>query len=133
MLLSRGDQLALSDHYAHKEIRTKCELLQRQWQELSTVSSLRYYINSSFSVCLILQILCREKKLEESLAFQEFCASINEEESWVTEKIAVQQSEDFGDSLGAVQVCLFNIRMSGTEGCQTLANTLHMYICKTPL
>ncbi len=49
-------------------------------------------------------LFVRQRKLDESLAFQEFCALINEEESWLTEKIAVQQSEDFGDSLGAVQV-----------------------------
>ena len=98
--------MALADHYAHKDIRSKCEQLQKQWQELSTISSLRYLpaaMHGQFRSFPFI-LLARQRKLDESLAFQEFCALINEEESWLTEKIAVQQSEDFGDSLGAVQV-----------------------------
>ena len=46
----------------------------------------------------------RNKKLDESLSYHEFCALVSEEEAWLSEKISVQQSEDFGDSLAAVQV-----------------------------
>ena len=42
--------------------------------------------------------------MEESLAYQEFCASAGEEEAWLTEKTTVSLSEDLGDSLAAVQV-----------------------------
>lgn len=46
----------------------------------------------------------RRKKLEESLAYHEFCSRINEEESWLAEKQSLYLSEDYGDSLAAVQV-----------------------------
>lgn len=48
--------------------------------------------------------LCRRQKLEETLAYQEFCASSGEEEAWLLEKTSVCLSEDLGDSLAAVQV-----------------------------
>ena len=47
---------------------------------------------------------CRHSKLEDSLAFQQFNASLDEEESWINEKHAVVSSEDVGDTLAAVQV-----------------------------
>lgn len=46
----------------------------------------------------------RQRKLEESLAYQEFCAEVGEEEAWLSENTSVSLSEDFGDSLAAVQV-----------------------------
>ena len=46
----------------------------------------------------------RGKKLEESLAYQEFLASVEEEEAWVNEKQNLLSSEDYGDTLAAVQV-----------------------------
>ena len=46
----------------------------------------------------------RQRKLKESLAYQEFCAEVGEEEAWLIEKTSVSLSEDFGDSLAAVQV-----------------------------
>ena len=54
-------------------------------------------------MCLYL-LLNRRRKLEESLAYQEFCASAGEEEAWLSEKTTVSLSEDLGDSLAAVQV-----------------------------
>ena len=48
--------------------------------------------------------ICRAGKLEDSLAFQQFSASLDEEESWIHEKQALVSSEDVGDSLAAVQV-----------------------------
>ncbi|XP_022101019.1 spectrin alpha chain, non-erythrocytic 1-like isoform X4 [Acanthaster planci] len=45
----------------------------------------------------------RGKKLEESLAYQEFLASVEEEEAWVNEKQNLLSSEDYGDTLAAVQ------------------------------
>ena len=46
----------------------------------------------------------RQRKLKESLAYQEFCAEVGEEEAWLIEKTSVSLNEDFGDSLAAVQV-----------------------------
>lgn len=65
----------------------------------------------------------REKKLNESLAYQEFCAIVSEEESWLAEKTAVQQSEDFGDSLGAVQVLNYRFFVV------SLYSIMYMYLC----
>ncbi|XP_033642968.1 spectrin alpha chain, non-erythrocytic 1-like isoform X3 [Asterias rubens] len=45
----------------------------------------------------------RGKKLNESLAYQEFLASVEEEEAWVNEKQNLLSSEDYGDTLAAVQ------------------------------
>ena len=56
--------------------------------------------------------ICRAGKLEDSLAFQQFSASLDEEESWIHEKQALVSSEDVGDSLAAVQVKKMNRRRS---------------------
>ena len=46
---------------------------------------------------------CRGQKLEESLAYQQFVANVEEEEAWVTEKQHLLSGEDVGDTLAAVQ------------------------------
>ena len=46
----------------------------------------------------------RGQKLEESLAFQQFVANVEEEEAWITEKQHLLSGEDVGDTLAAVQV-----------------------------
>ena len=45
----------------------------------------------------------RGRKLDESLSFQQFAASIEEEEAWINEKQHLLSSDDYGDSLAAVQ------------------------------
>ena len=42
-------------------------------------------------------------KLDESLAYQQFAASIEEEEAWINEKQHLLSGDDYGDSLAAVQ------------------------------
>jgi spectrin alpha len=87
-LLSQKDKLASSDHFAQKEITSKCSHLQNEWQDLNAVSSMRL------------------KKLNESLAYHEFCAQVTEEESWLSERSSLLISDDYGDSFAAVQELL---------------------------
>lgn len=47
---------------------------------------------------------CRGKRLEESLEYQQFVANVEEEEAWINEKLNLVGSEDYGDTLAAVQV-----------------------------
>ena len=42
--------------------------------------------------------------MEDSLAYQQFCANVDEEESWIGEKSTLVSAEDSGDTLAAVQV-----------------------------
>lgn len=48
----------------------------------------------------------RGKRLEESLEYQQFVANVEEEEAWINEKLNLVGSEDYGDTLAAVQVHL---------------------------
>lgn len=51
-------------------------------------------------------LACRGQRLEESLEYQQFVANVEEEEAWINEKLNLVGSEDYGDTLAAVQVCL---------------------------
>uniref|UniRef100_A0A8C8LWE0 Spectrin alpha, non-erythrocytic 1 n=1 Tax=Oncorhynchus tshawytscha TaxID=74940 RepID=A0A8C8LWE0_ONCTS len=51
-----------------------------------------------FCVCVI-----RGQRLEESLEYQQFVANVEEEEAWINEKLNLVGSEDYGDTLAAVQ------------------------------
>lgn len=42
-------------------------------------------------------------RLDESEAYQQLCANIDEEESWIAEKKTLVSSDDYGDTLAAVQ------------------------------
>ena len=48
----------------------------------------------------------RGKRLEESLEYQQFVANVEEEEAWINEKLNLVGSEDYGDTLAAVQVLI---------------------------
>lgn len=45
----------------------------------------------------------RGQRLEESLEYQQFVANVEEEEAWINEKLNLVGSEDYGDTLAAVQ------------------------------
>lgn len=45
------------------------------------------------------------QRLEESLEYQQFVANVEEEEAWINEKMTLVASEDYGDTLAAIQVC----------------------------
>ena len=62
----------------------------------------------------------RQHKLDESLAYQQFSANLDEEESWINEKYTLVGSDDYGDTLAAVQVnCVhfLQITPSCSVGC----------------
>lgn len=44
------------------------------------------------------------QRLEESLEYQQFVANVEEEEAWINEKMTLVASEDYGDTLAAIQV-----------------------------
>ena len=46
----------------------------------------------------------RGQKLEQSYAFQQFTANVEEEEAWITEKLHLLSGGDYGDTMAAVQV-----------------------------
>ena len=46
----------------------------------------------------------RGQKLEQSYAFQQFSANVEEEESWISEKQHLLSAADLGDTMAAVQV-----------------------------
>lgn len=54
------------------------------------------------NVCVVLAL--RGQRLEESLEYQQFVANVEEEEAWINEKLNLVGSEDYGDTLAAVQV-----------------------------
>jgi len=45
----------------------------------------------------------RGQKLEESYTFQQFSASVEEEEAWIAEKQHLLSSSDHGDTMATVQ------------------------------
>lgn len=48
--------------------------------------------------------MIRGQRLEESLEYQQFVANVEEEEAWINEKMTLVASEDYGDTLAAIQV-----------------------------
>lgn len=59
----------------------------------------------------VLSVHCffyRGQKLEQSYAFQQFTANVEEEEAWITEKLHLLSGGDYGDTMAAVQVIYFH-------------------------
>ena len=73
-------------HSSSDEIKARCDQLQENWDELKNLAEQRQH------------------KLDESLAYQQFSANVGEEESWINEKNTLVGSDDYGDTLAAVQV-----------------------------
>ncbi|XP_071821753.1 spectrin alpha chain, non-erythrocytic 1-like isoform X5 [Apostichopus japonicus] len=80
----KGEQLML-DIDMNEEVQKRLDHLQESWDNLRDLSEVR------------------GRKLDESLAYQEFLAGADEEEAWINEKQHVLSSEDYGDTLAAVQ------------------------------
>lgn len=55
-------------------------------------------------MCAMCVFAPRGQRLEESLEYQQFVANVEEEEAWINEKLNLVGSEDYGDTLAAVQV-----------------------------
>lgn len=56
------------------------------------------------SVAAVVCPAIRGQRLEESLEYQQFVANVEEEEAWINEKMTLVASEDYGDTLAAIQV-----------------------------
>ncbi|TPP57241.1 Spectrin alpha chain non-erythrocytic [Fasciola gigantica] len=85
-VLQQGEELTVGTLLTDPEVvRQRMEHLRAAWEELQTLTALR------------------RQKLEESLAYQDFLDSVEEEEAWILEKQHLLSSEDYGDTLAAVQ------------------------------
>ncbi|GAB6021923.1 hypothetical protein CHUAL_006086 [Chamberlinius hualienensis] len=80
-----GEKLMTESNAGVPEIEQRLRMLNQAWSELKQMAS------------------GRGQKLEESLAFQQFLAKVEEEEAWITEKQQLLSVEDYGDSMAAVQ------------------------------
>ncbi|VDP84941.1 unnamed protein product [Echinostoma caproni] len=85
-VLEQGEELTVGTLLTDPEVvRQRMAHLQSAWEELQALTALR------------------RQKLEESLAYQDFLDSVEEEEAWILEKQHLLSSEDYGDTLAAVQ------------------------------
>ncbi|XP_077987102.1 spectrin alpha chain, non-erythrocytic 1-like isoform X2 [Glandiceps talaboti] len=80
-----GAKLMADSTLGNQEIQDRLDQLDRSWHELLELAKIR------------------SQKLNESLAFQQFSANVDEEETWLNEKQNLMSSEDYGDTLAAVQ------------------------------
>ncbi|CAH1271224.1 SPTA1 [Branchiostoma lanceolatum] len=80
-----GEGLMAQSSLGAAEIQRRCDELTANWSELKQLAA------------------NRGQKLEDSLAYQQFSANVDEEESWINEKQNLVSSEDYGDTLAAVQ------------------------------
>ncbi|CAL8071830.1 unnamed protein product [Calicophoron daubneyi] len=85
-VLEQGEELTRGTLLADPEvIGRRMDHLKTAWDELQSLTALR------------------RQKLEESLEYQDFLDSVEEEEAWILEKQHLLSSEDYGDTLAAVQ------------------------------
>ncbi|CAH3114647.1 unnamed protein product [Porites lobata] len=84
-VLACGHKFIDEGHSSSDEIKARCDQLQENWDELKNLAEQRQH------------------KLDESLAYQQFSANVGEEESWINEKNTLVGSDDYGDTLAAVQ------------------------------
>ncbi|XP_023929927.1 spectrin alpha chain-like isoform X4 [Lingula anatina] len=80
-----AEKLMTETQIGSEEIANRLQQLNENWEELKQMAS------------------NRGQKLEESLAYQQFSANIEEEEAWINEKQHLLSGEDYGDTLAAVQ------------------------------
>ena len=80
-----GEKILSESNLMQEEIQTRLEQLNASWEDLKSVAN------------------NRGQKLDESLAYQQFAASIEEEEAWIMEKQHLLSGDDIGDTIAAVQ------------------------------
>nr|NVI69338.1 alpha spectrin [Cucujiformia] len=80
-----GEKLADVSNLGVHEIEKRLKDLNQNWAELKQMAS------------------TRGRKLDESLAYQQFLAKVEEEEAWISEKQQLLGVEDYGDTMAAVQ------------------------------
>ncbi|EDO49575.1 predicted protein [Nematostella vectensis] len=77
-LLETGEQLVLRGHYAERDIGAKSQMLLELWEELR--------INAQ----------TRNEKLQASLATHQYYDQVFEMDAWVSEKLSLVSSTDYG-------------------------------------
>ncbi|PVD22109.1 hypothetical protein C0Q70_17913 [Pomacea canaliculata] len=80
-----GEKLMGESDIGAADIRYRLDQLAISWEELKEMAA------------------TRGQKLEQSYAFQQFSANVEEEESWISEKQHLLSGGDFGDTMAAVQ------------------------------
>ncbi|KAL5013103.1 hypothetical protein ScPMuIL_011654 [Solemya velum] len=80
-----GEKLINESDINTTDIRSRLEQLNHSWTELKEMAA------------------NRGQKLEESYAYQQFSANVEEEEAWITEKQHLLSGGDYGDTMAAVQ------------------------------
>ncbi|XP_048586984.1 spectrin alpha chain, non-erythrocytic 1 isoform X2 [Nematostella vectensis] len=80
-----GNKFVEEGHGNADEIKARVDGLQEKWDELKSLAD------------------ARQHKLDDSLAYQQFGANVDEEISWINEKNTLVGSDDYGDTLAAVQ------------------------------
>uniref|UniRef100_A0A6Q2XKI3 Spectrin alpha chain, non-erythrocytic 1 n=1 Tax=Esox lucius TaxID=8010 RepID=A0A6Q2XKI3_ESOLU len=80
-----GKKLSDDNTIGQEEIEQRLGQFEEHWAELKNLAT------------------ARGQRLEESLEYQQFVANVEEEEAWINEKLNLVGSEDYGDTLAAVQ------------------------------
>ncbi|ESO95207.1 hypothetical protein LOTGIDRAFT_202396 [Lottia gigantea] len=80
-----GEQLIADSDIGASDIRARLDQLDKNWKELKSSAQDRGH------------------KLEQSYAYQQFSANVEEEEAWISEKQHLLSGDDFGDTMAAVQ------------------------------
>ncbi|XP_063792528.1 spectrin alpha chain, non-erythrocytic 1 isoform X5 [Pseudophryne corroboree] len=84
-VLDTGKKLSDDNTIGKDEIQQRLAQFLEHWKELRQQAS------------------ARGQRLEESLEYQQFVANVEEEEAWINEKMTLVASEDYGDTLAAIQ------------------------------
>ncbi|KAJ8388746.1 hypothetical protein AAFF_G00129790 [Aldrovandia affinis] len=84
-VLDTGKKLSDDNTIGQEEIQQRLAQFVDHWKELKDLAA------------------ARGQRLEESLEYQQFVANVEEEEAWINEKLNLVGSEDYGDTLAAVQ------------------------------
>ncbi|XP_073681227.1 spectrin alpha chain, non-erythrocytic 1-like [Garra rufa] len=84
-VLETGKKLSDDNTIGQEEIQQRLAQFVEHWKELKDLAA------------------ARGQRLEESLEYQQFVANVEEEEAWINEKLNLVGSEDYGDTLAAVQ------------------------------
>ncbi|XP_063100202.1 spectrin alpha chain, non-erythrocytic 1 isoform X1 [Cavia porcellus] len=84
-VLDTGKKLSDDNTIGQEEIQQRLAQFVEHWQELKQLAA------------------ARGQRLEESLEYQQFVANVEEEEAWINEKMTLVASEDYGDTLAAIQ------------------------------
>ncbi|KAK7095430.1 spectrin alpha chain-like isoform X3 [Littorina saxatilis] len=80
-----GEGLMAQSDIGASDIRSRLDQLTQSWGELKEMAT------------------NRGQKLDQSYAYQQFSANVEEEESWITEKQHLLSGGDLGDTMAAVQ------------------------------